>query len=229
MALNRRLVLEGIGTYFLMLVIAVMTARGGSTLEASIAIGTVLLALVYSIGPHTWAHFNPGMSLAFWIRGTMPGREVVPYALVQCLGAVLAVFTQWFLVTPIELDPVIAVSVAEPASSEATGLSVGPLIIGELLFTFALVFTTLHVATTRLQAGNQYFGLVVATIVVAGILAMGPVASAVFNPAVQVGLWTMGLDGPWSGFLVIGSNLVGASLAALVFKGVHGTTQDPVE
>ena len=62
---------------------------------------------------------------------------------------------------------------------------------------------------------------------VAGILAMGPVASAVFNPAVQVGLWTMGSEDPLLGFLVIGSNLVGASLAALVFKAVHGTTQDP--
>ena len=97
----------------------------------------------------------------------------------------------------------------------------------ETLFTFALVFTTLHVATTRLQRGNAYFGLVVATIVVAGILTVGPVASAVFNPAVQIGFWAMGMGGVLGGLLVICSSLVGGVLAALVFTFVHGSDQNP--
>ena len=224
MKLSGRLMLEAIGTYFLMLVVAIVTARDASLALSALAIGAVLIAIVYSIGPHSWAHFNPSMSLAFWIRGTMPGREVVPYVIAQCFGALLAVFTQMLLIDPEgQFDPA-----RSQAVEAVVAANYGPVILGELLFTFALVFTTLHVATTRLQQGNQYFGLVVSSIVVAGILTMGPVASSVFNPAVQIGFWTMGIDGPLSGFLVIASSLFGAALAALAFKVAHGSTQDQV-
>ncbi|MEE2682149.1 MAG: aquaporin [Planctomycetota bacterium] len=223
MNLRGRLILEAVGTYFLMLVIALVTIRNAPVPEAAFAIGAVLIAIVYAIGPHSWAHFNPSMSLAFWLRGTMPGREVAPYVIAQVCGALLAVFTQMLLVLP---ESEFIQGVPKPITSlpETNHLS---LVIGELLFTFALVFTTLHVATTRLQRGNAYFGLVVASIVVAGILTMGPVASAVFNPAVQIGFWAMGSGGVTDGVLIVGSSLVGGALAAFGFRLVHGASQDP--
>lgn len=219
MNLRGRLLLEAIGTYFLMLVIALVTDRGAPAVESAFAIGAVLIAIVYAFGPHSWAHFNPSMSLAFWLRGTMPGREVVPYVIAQLFGALLAVFTQMLLTPP---KPELVLSLAAMGAPNHVAL-----IIGELLFTFALVFTTLHVATTRLQRGNPYFGLVVAAIVVAGILTVGPVASAVFNPAVQVGFWAMGMGGVIGGLLVIGSSLAGGVLAALAFAFVHGGDEAP--
>ena len=223
MSLRGRLMLEAIGTYFLMLVIAMVTVGNAPVIESAFAIGAVLIAIVYALGPHSWAHFNPSMSLAFWLRGTMPGREVVPYVIAQLFGALLAVFTQVLLEAP---KSSVAPFLAEMTSPIVEPNYV-PLILGELLFTFALVFTTLHVATTRLQRGNAYFGLVVASIVVAGIFTMGPVASAVFNPAVQIGYWAMGIGGVISGLLVIASSLIGGVLAALAFSVAHGSAQDP--
>ena len=60
-----------------------------------------------------------------------------------------------------------------------------------------------------------------------GILTVGPVASAVFNPAVQVGFWAMGMGGAIGGLLVIGSSLAGGVLAALAFGFVHGGDEAP--
>ena len=99
MKLQGRLALELIGTYFLMLVIAMVTVHQSTITTAALAIGAILLALVYAFGPHCWAHFNPAMTLAFCLRGTTPFRELAPYTIAQCLGAVLAVFTQSLLIS----------------------------------------------------------------------------------------------------------------------------------
>ena len=224
MQLIPRLVLEAIGTFLLMLVIATVTVHGATTLEAALAIGAILLVLVYAIGPHSWAHFNPAMTLGFCLRGTTPFRELLPYTIAQCLGALLAVLFQSLLLAPAVAPEAVAVEAGETVVAMG---GLGAVLAAEIAFTFALIFLTLQVATTRTQAGNQYFGLVVSMTVVSGILTMGPVASAVFNPAVQVGFWTMAIEGAPPGLVVISGNVAAAFLAALAFRGLHGRSEDP--
>jgi glycerol uptake facilitator-like aquaporin len=69
--------------------------------------------------------------------------------------------------------------------------------LAEFLFTFALVYVVLNVATADATDGNSYFGLAIGFTVLAGAFAVGQVSGAAFNPAVAIGASIRGLL-PWS-------------------------------
>ena len=70
---------------------------------------------------------------------------------------------------------------------------VGPAFAAEVLFTFALVYVVLNVATTKSEAGNSDFGLAIGFTVSAGAFAVGNISGAAFNPAVAIGACMMGM------------------------------------
>jgi len=90
-----------------------------------------------------------------------------------------------------------------------------------LLYTFALAYVVLNVATAKATAGNSFYGLAIGFTVVAGAYAVGPVSSGAFNPAVAVGLAIMKLIVPAKIWIYFVANLAGGACAALVFKAVH--------
>ena len=83
-----RYVTELVGTFFLVLTFGLTVMNG--TPMAPIAIGSVLMAMVY-MGEHiSGAHYNPAVNVAILIRGKMKARDLVPYVLAQISGAILA-------------------------------------------------------------------------------------------------------------------------------------------
>ncbi|AZP14041.1 MIP/aquaporin family protein [Undibacterium parvum] len=96
MTIARRLVSEGLGTAFLLAVVVgsgIMAERlaGGNValalLANAIATGAGLIALILMFGTISGAHFNPVVTLSEAWQKNMPGAEVLPYILVQILGA----------------------------------------------------------------------------------------------------------------------------------------------
>lgn len=96
MSMGRRLVSEGLGTAFLLAVVlgsGIMAERlaGGNVaialLANAIATGTGLIALILMFGTISGAHFNPIVTLSEAYQKNMPGKEVLPYIVVQVLGA----------------------------------------------------------------------------------------------------------------------------------------------
>lgn len=96
MSMGRRLVSEGLGTAFLLAVVVgsgIMAERlaGGNVaialLANAIATGAGLIALILMFGTISGAHFNPVVTLSEALQKNMPGKEVLPYILVQVLGA----------------------------------------------------------------------------------------------------------------------------------------------
>jgi len=79
---------EFLGTFFLVLTIG-LTVLIGST-YAPFAIAAVLIGAIYMGGHVSAAHYNPAVTLAFWLRGRLPSVEIVPYVLAQPAGAALA-------------------------------------------------------------------------------------------------------------------------------------------
>ena len=166
--------------------------------------------MVYLGGHVSAAHYNPAVTLAFWIRRAMPTRDVAPYVGVQVAAAVLAAYAA-HLVTG---------DVVQVVPAEETGT--GAFFLMELLFTFALVLVILNVATSRDLAGNDAYGIAIGAVVLGGSLAVGPISGAAFNPAVAVGpilvdvLVGEGLSvaGLW---VYLGATFAGAALAAVVF------------
>ena len=96
MSMARRLVSEGLGTAFLLAVVVgsgIMAERlaGGNVaialLANAIATGAGLIALILMFGTISGAHFNPVVTLSEAFQKNMPCKEVLPYILVQVLGA----------------------------------------------------------------------------------------------------------------------------------------------
>jgi glycerol uptake facilitator-like aquaporin len=96
MTFARRLVAEGLGTAMLLAVVVgsgIMAERlaGGNVaialLANTIATGAGLVALILMFGAISGAHFNPVVTLSDAWQRNLPGREVLPYIVVQVVGA----------------------------------------------------------------------------------------------------------------------------------------------
>src|SRR5207248_10805428 len=74
---------------------------------------------------------------------------------------------------------------------------VGPALLAEFLFTFALVYVVLNAATAEGTSGNSFYGLAIGMTVMTGAFAVGDISGGAFNPAVAVGISMLGLSS-WS-------------------------------
>src|SRR5262245_57241136 len=81
-----KLLTEFVGTFFLVLTIGL----AGAALLGPLAIGTALMVMVYMGGTISGAHYNPAVTIAVWMRGKCPVADLVPYIVVQLLGAIAA-------------------------------------------------------------------------------------------------------------------------------------------
>ena len=198
----KKYVMEFIGTFFLMLTIGASVISPSIGLFAPLAIGTILIVMVYTGGPISGAHYNPAVTLGVYLSKKCSLKEVPYYLLAQLLGAVLAAYAVLFM----------------KGSGSIASISLVPAFIAELLFTFALVFVTLNVAFSKRTAGNHYFGLAIGMTVLAGAYAVGNISGAVFNPAVAVGLIVMGLSDLTTIGVYLGSQLLGGVLAWQAFR-----------
>ena len=102
-----------------------------------------------------------------------------------------------------------------------SGHALAAVAVVELLFTFALVYVVLNVATSKDQTGNSFFGLAIGFTVVAGAFAVGGISGGAFNPAVSLGMATGGLFA-WSTIWVYLVVQLGAGAAAgLAFRALN--------
>lgn len=202
--MTRKLVVEAIGTYFLVLTIGLVVLTPGAGAIAPLAIGSALMALVYAGGHISGAHYNPAVTLAVLLRGKATGAELVGYWVAQISGGVLAALS------------VRALGVEGPAG--VADFAVGPALLAEFLFTFALAYVILNVATTRGTTGNSYYGLAIGFTVAAGAAAVGGISGAAFNPAVAIGVTVLGITAPGFLWVYFVANLAGGVAAAVVFN-----------
>ena len=202
--MTRKVAVEGIGTFFLMLTIGLAVQEPGAGTMAPLAIGTVLMVMVYAGGHVSGAHYNPAVTLAVLVRGRATPHDLVGYWVLQIVAAALAAVTVLWFKGQGPLMPM--------------DIEIGPVLMAEFLFTFALAFVVLNVATVRGVEGNSYYGLAIGFTVMAGAYAVGPVSGGAFNPAVTLGSFVIGsieLADLWV-FLV--AQLLGGGAAATMFN-----------
>jgi len=168
-----RYLTEFIGTFFLVFTIG-MVVTADSAL-APLAIGAVLMVMVYLGGHISGAHYNPAVTVALLLRGKLSPGDGAPYLVAQLLAAFLA------------SGAVFLVAGDTFAPAPGAGASVAQAFLAEALFTFALVLVILNVATAKATEGNDYYGLAIGFTVMAGTFAVGNVSGAAFNPAVGTG------------------------------------------
>ncbi len=203
----RKYVAEFVGTFFLVFTIC-LTGRAGAAL-AALAIGAVLTAVVYATGHISGGHVNPAVTLAVFLRGRIPARDIAPYWLAQVLGALAAAGLARFIIN------------AKPVPVTASGHDLAAAFIAELVFTVALAFVVLNVATSRDHPDNSFYGLAIGFIVLAGAVAVGHLSGGAFNPAVGIGICLAGLAS-WSMLWVyVVATLAGAAGAGLAFRALN--------
>src|ERR1700756_849281 len=124
---------EFIGTFFLVLTIGCTGIGAGAGVIAPLAIGAVLMVMVFAGGHISGAHYNPAVTLGVLIRGKVNAADVVPYIIAQLAGAaVAAILTIKCLRAGAPVTPIAP--------------NVVPALLAEFLFTFALVYVVLNAA-----------------------------------------------------------------------------------
>lgn len=178
--MNKKYIAEFIGTFFLVFTVGCAGVLGMADKMAPLAIGSVLMVMIFATGHVSGGHLNPAVSLAVLLRGKLPNKELLGYLLAQFLGGVLAAL--------------IVMRVINGGATIASGgdINLMPAIVCEFLFTFALCFVVLNVATAKGTEGNSFYGLAIGFTVMTGAFAVGKISGGVFNPAVGVGLILMG-------------------------------------
>lgn len=201
----RNYVTEFIGTFFL--VFTVGCAVIGNAALAPLAIGAMLMVMVFAGGHVSGGHYNPAVTIAVWLRGRIAAAEVGPYIVSQVIGGVVAALLALYVMNPGDLHAV-----------SFSGREIGAALVAELLLTFALCYVVLNVATSKDHPGNGFYGLAIGFTVVAGAVAVGGVSGGAFNPAVAISIMVMGLFS-WSTIWVfLLAQVVAAAAAAYTFK-----------
>lgn len=225
--MRNKLLIEAVGTFFLCL--AAMVA------SSPLPVAALLCALIYMGAPVSLAHYNPAVSLAFRLRGRSGTRALWSYVAVQLTAAVLAAMVAGTLLGHDSEHAKGAVDALSESAFDGFGVTA----VVELLGTFALAFIILMVGTSRLTAGNSYFGLAIA-VAVLGLSGTFGDFNPTMNPAVSLtssllGLFSAIFDGllgtktfvTESLFLAkvaprvlaeVGVQFVGAALAAWFFR-----------
>lgn len=214
--LARRAAAEAIGTFVLVLVgcgaIVTNAQRHGAlgVVGIGLAFFLVLLAAIAALGHISGAHFNPGVSLSFFLTRHLPVRELAGYVIAQFVGATLAALV------------LLAVWPHHPASLGATVPSIvaGRALLLEVLLTALLMFVIMSVATDTRAVGAPA-ALAIAAAVGLAAIAFGPLTGASLNTARSFGPAVA--SGNWHDFWVyIAGPLIGAPLGALSYEFVRG-------
>ena len=206
--LQQKLTTEFIGTFFLSLTICTAAVYGSAGDYAPFGIAATLKVMIYAGGHISGAHYNPAVTVSIYLRGACDKDEVLPYIASQLIAAVSAAIVVENLLRPDELSPV-----AFELGTDA--------VVAELLFTFALAYVILNVATTESTSGNGYYGAAIALVVLAGAITVGNISLASFNPAVTSALIVSGklaIADSWMHFV---PQFVGAVMATYVYKSTQ--------
>ncbi len=146
------------------------------------------------------------MTLAVFIRGRCDKKDVGPNMAAQAAAAVAAAGAVALLVgsgKPMEISNV-------PAA-----------LLGEFLFTFALAYVVLNVATAKATSGNSFYGLAIGMTVMTGAFAVGGISGGAFNPAVAIGIGLMKLVNFSQLWIHLVAAFAGGAVAGVVFKQIN--------
>mmetsp|Transcript_48938 Transcript_48938/g.86965 ORF Transcript_48938/g.86965 Transcript_48938/m.86965 type:complete len:485 (+) Transcript_48938:61-1515(+) len=209
-------VAEFVGTYLLVLTVG-CNVLSGNAVWAGVSIGCVLMVAIFALGKISGGNFNPAVSLTLGITKLLggPGLDmgtVGIYIAVQIVAGIAAagsyslIFMESFNLAP------------------AKGFSWWQAGLCECLYTLMLCFVVLNVAAAKTykKEGNQWYGLSIGFVIIAGAYGAGAVSGGCFNPAVAIGIDVSSILHGIGWFIpYIVFELIGALLAALLFMVVR--------
>jgi aquaporin Z len=225
MTLRIRMVAEFIGTFWLVfggcgsaIYAAGFPAVGIGLLGVSVAFGLTVVTMAYAIGHISGCHLNPAVSVGLAAGGRFSWSEVLPYAIAQVLGAIVAAALLYVIATgkgPVDMSGALA---SNGYGTHSPGrYSLGAVLLMEAVMTFMFLMIILGATHSRAPQGFApiAIGLALTLIHLISI----PVSNTSVNPArstgpaVVSGGWA--LEQLWLFWL---APLAGAVLAGIVYR-----------
>lgn len=151
------------------------TAGALTHLGISLSFGFVVIAMIYAVGEVSGAHMNPAVTIAFWLAGRFPVRNLLPFIIAQCTGALAGSLVLKLLFPSDEM-----LGATIPAGSGLESF------ILEFLLSLALMYVIITVSSGSKELGT-YAGVAIGTTVFLEAFFAGPISGASMNPARSLG------------------------------------------
>lgn len=211
--IHKRLLSEAIGTFWIVFAgtgaIIVGDLSGAIPhLGVAIVFGLIVFAMIAALGDLSGAHFNPAVTIGFYLARRFPGRDVTPYILSQLVGALIA---SVMLLAIFPMHETLGATIPAGSSMQSWVL--------EVILTFGLMFVILSVSTGASEKGI-IAGLAIGGVIGLEALFAGPISGASMNPARSFGpaLVSGDLGDLW---IYLTAPVVGSGLAVLACICAH--------
>jgi len=203
---------EFVGTFLLVFTVG-CNVLTGSPVWAATSIACVLMVSIYALGGVSGANFNPAVSLTLGLSNKMEWKEVGIYCVVQILAGITAGLAYGAMLNDVfNLEP-------------AKGFGWWEAALAEVLYTCMLCFVVLNCAAANKNGcgtGNQFYGLAIGFVIVAGGYGAGHISGGAFNPAVALGIdVSSAFLGFFWGPVYCVYEVIGACIAAGLFRVVR--------
>jgi len=203
---------EFLGTFFLVffgcgsVILSKFNPEAMPSFMIPIVFGLIVCAMIYSVGHISGAHFNPAVTLSFWVIRKFPTYRLAGYITSQMTGSIVAGLFHYLIWG--SHDHMFGVTVFHGATTQA--------LTAEFLASFMLMFVITSVATDSRAQGEQAAMAIGIAIALCAFL-FGPVTGASMNPARSLGpaIWASYSEGLWIYFV---APILGAVSAALVYN-----------
>lgn len=233
----KKLFAEFFGTYWLVfggcgsaLFAAGIPDLGIGFTGVALAFGLTVLTMAYAVGHISGGHFNPAVSFGLWAGGRFDIKDLIPYIIAQCSGAITAAATLFFIASGkagFAIDNTKAGAFASNGYGNFSpdGYSMASAFTAEFLLTF--FFLLIILGATDKFANGKFAGVAIGLALTLIHLISIPITNTSVNPArsTSQALFVQGepLMQLWLFWL---APILGAILAGLVYKNLLQTNED---
>lgn len=225
----RKLLAEFFGTYWLVfggcgsaLFAAGIPDLGIGFAGVALAFGLTVLTMAYAVGHISGGHFNPAVSFGLWAGGRFSAKELVPYIIAQCVGAVAAAGTLYTIASGKVGFAIDATKAGAFASNgygafSPDGYSMQAAFIAEFILT--LFFLLVILGATDKFANGKFAGIAIGLALTLIHLISIPITNTSVNPARSLSQAVFVGGEPLSQvWLFWAAPILGAIVAGLIYK-----------
>ncbi len=189
----RKLFAEFFGTYWLVfggcgsaLFAAAFPELGIGFAGVSLAFGLTVLTMAYAVGHISGGHFNPAVTIGLWAGGRFSSKEIAPYIVAQCIGAIAAAGTLYIILSGksgFAIDSTAAGAFASNGYDTFSpgGYSLMAAFVAELVLTF--FFLIIILGSTDKLANGKFAGIAIGLALTLIHLISIPITNTSVNPA----------------------------------------------
>ncbi len=228
----QRLGAEFLGTFWLVfggcgaaVLAAAFPEVGIGLLGVSLAFGLAVLTMAYAVGHISGGHFNPAVTLGLWAGGRFPASEILPYWVVQVIGAIAAAALLYVIASG---QPDFSLSSGFAANgfgeNSPGGYSMAAALVAEIVLTFFFLLIIMGVTDSRAPAGFAPLAIGFALILIH--LISIPVTNTSVNPARSTGQALF--VGDWALaqlWLFWVAPLIGGAIGGLAYRWLGGKSE----